>query len=125
MPEEAPKSFCVERPWGNFVQFTQNRSSTVKIITVKTGESLSLQKHNSRDEFWHIISGGGYLTIGDTEVEAVVGKDYFVPRNTLHRIRSSDTPLVILEIGLGSFDEDDISRIDDKYGRTNTTNNPI
>jgi mannose-6-phosphate isomerase-like protein (cupin superfamily) len=123
MPEEAPKSFCITRPWGNFVQFTQNRPSTVKIITVSQGESLSLQKHNSRDEFWHVISGEGQMTIGTEIFPATVGQDYFIPRNTLHRIQSTTSPLVILEIGLGNFDENDISRIDDKYGRTSAVSN--
>ncbi|HEY4501282.1 MAG TPA: hypothetical protein VJI70_03425 [Candidatus Paceibacterota bacterium] len=40
-----------ERPWGNFERFTLNEKTTVKIITVNAGESISLQTHENRDEF--------------------------------------------------------------------------
>ena len=42
------KIFQEERPWGNFRQFTQNTSSTVKIIFIKKGEAFSLQYHNNQ-----------------------------------------------------------------------------
>ncbi len=38
-----------ERPWGVFRKFTDNKPSTVKIITVKPNEELSLQSHNKRE----------------------------------------------------------------------------
>jgi mannose-6-phosphate isomerase-like protein (cupin superfamily) len=41
-------TFQIERPWGNFRQFTKNEFSTVKIITVRPNETLSLQSHSRR-----------------------------------------------------------------------------
>ena len=103
-----------ERPWGDFVEFIKNSPATVKIITVKNGEQLSLQKHKNRDEFWHIIAGTGSVQIGNHAVNVKPGQDYFAPRNTNHRFTG---PLTVLEISLGEFDENDIERIEDKYGR--------
>ena len=37
-----------ERPWGAFERFTLNEPSTVKIITVNAGQTLSLQRHEHR-----------------------------------------------------------------------------
>lgn len=105
------------RPWGNFVEFVKNQPCTVKIITVEKGQAFSLQYHESRDEFWRIISGKGLATVGDQKKEIAVGDDYFVPRKSLHRIEAVDEPVVLLEISYGNFDEEDIVRIEDKYDR--------
>lgn len=110
--------FTEQRPWGNFEQFTLNQSSTVKIITVHPGESLSLQKHSKRKEFWKVLSGNGIISIDGVDTPAVVGNIYTVPLQGTHRVSSLDTPLVFLEIALGEFDEQDIVRLEDKYGRS-------
>lgn len=112
-----PKPFKDERPWGDFVEFSKNEISTVKIITVKAHEALSLQSHSFRDEFWHVIEGIGTVEIGDKKEDAIPKKEFFVPRGTKHRITAGDVPLSILEIAFGAFNENDIVRYDDRYGR--------
>lgn len=115
---QPPKPYQEKRPWGEFVEYTRNTTSTVKIITVNPGEALSLQHHHDRDEFWHIISGDGNIQIGEQKLKAVVGADHFVPKKTPHRLEAGALPLVILEISFGKFDENDIVRLEDRYGRT-------
>jgi mannose-6-phosphate isomerase-like protein (cupin superfamily) len=112
------KKYSEERPWGKFERFTLNELSTVKILTIRAGESLSLQVHQNRDEFWRILSGTGTATLGKTELSATQGKEFFIPRGTLHKIEASDTrELSFLEIAIGQFDEEDEVRKEDKYGR--------
>ncbi|HSE56465.1 MAG TPA: phosphomannose isomerase type II C-terminal cupin domain [Candidatus Paceibacterota bacterium] len=106
-----------ERPWGSFLQFTHNEPSTVKILTINPGQAFSLQSHQHRTEQWHVISGTGTIDIGEQEVPVMPGKDYSIPANTLHRITATELPVVVLEIATGDFDENDITRIDDRYGR--------
>lgn len=115
---ESPKPYREVRPWGEFVEFTKNTPSTVKIITVKPGEALSLQKHKHRDEFWRVLSGDGFITVGSERIPTEAGKEYFAPRETDHRMEGGSQPLVILEISFGEFDEADIVRLDDRYGRS-------
>ncbi len=115
---ESPKPYREERPWGEFVEFSKNTSSTVKIITIKPGEALSLQYHHHRDEFWRVLSGNGTLQIGTDRLPALPGKEFFAPRETPHRMEGGTEPLVILEISFGDFDEKDIVRTEDRYGRT-------
>jgi alkylation response protein AidB-like acyl-CoA dehydrogenase len=45
------------------------------------------------------------------------GDEFFVARGTKHRIMAGSEPLLVLEIAVGEFDEEDITRFDDKYGR--------
>ena len=106
-----------ERPWGNFRQFTHNILSTVKIITVKPGEMLSLQSHKKRSEFWRVIRGSGFMEIGGTKHDVLEGDEYSAPAETKHRFGAGPSGLEVLEISLGDFDENDIVRYDDKYGR--------
>lgn len=106
-----------QRPWGSFERFTLNEKTTVKIITVNPGEAFSLQTHNHRDEFWRIIKGSGTIHIGDTNHDAKEGDVFFSPRHTEHRATGGPEGLTFLEIAFGEFEESDITRIDDRYGR--------
>ena len=106
------------RPWGSFRRFTNNVSSTVKIITVLPNEQLSLQSHQKRSEFWRVLKGGGYFEIDGNKHEVSIGDEYNVAIGAKHRIFSGAEGLEILEIGLGEFDEEDIVRYEDKYGRS-------
>ena len=106
-----------QRPWGNFERFTLNEKTTVKIITVNAGESISLQTHEHRDEFWRVIKGSGTVHIGEEERDAREGNMFFVARHGQHRILGGPDGLVCLEIAFGDFDEDDIKRLEDRYGR--------
>ena len=106
-----------ERPWGVFRKFTDNKPSTVKIITVKPNEELSLQSHNKREEFWKVLEGDGTFEVGDQKIIVEVGSEQYVPLKTKHKIIAGLEGIEILEISFGEFDEGDIIRYEDKYGR--------
>ena len=117
MSGEQNKSYREERPWGIFEQFTENEKSTVKIITVNPGQAFSLQYHEHREECWRVISGEGTITIGEDKFPVQVGAEFDIKPGTKHQVEAGEIPVVILEISLGDFSEDDIVRIKDKYGR--------
>ncbi len=105
------------RPWGKFEQFTHNQPSTVKIITVKPNEAFSLQYHNKREEWWRILAGSGKLIIGAKELATKAGDEHFIGKGAKHRATAGPAGLTFLEIAFGEFDENDIVRLEDKYGR--------
>lgn len=105
------------RPWGNFKRFTLNRPSTVKIITVNEGQAISLQTHEHRDEFWYVISGEGTVHIGGNDMHATPGTSFYCHRGEQHRVTGGTGGTIFLEIAFGDFDERDISRLEDRYGR--------
>ncbi len=111
------EKYSEERPWGKFEQFCLNEPATVKIISVKTNSQLSLQFHHHRDEFWRVVEGKAIITLGDKEIEAVKGDEFFIPRKTNHRISTKDSETKIMEISFGKFDEKDIVRLEDVYNR--------
>lgn len=110
------KKYIEQRPWGDFERFTLNEQSTVKIITVKANQSFSLQYHNNREEFWKILKGEGLVTVGDETRKTAENEEIFIPKNTNHRMEGI-TDISFLEIAFGEFDENDIVRLEDKYGR--------
>jgi mannose-6-phosphate isomerase len=105
-----PPSVKVEKPWGYFEQYTHNLPCTVKIITVAAGGTLSRQYHHKRDELWVVLDG----KVLHPEPE----EKLFIPRETVHRLSSeSEGEVRILEISFGEFEEEDIVRLEDVYGR--------
>jgi len=111
------KTFQIERPWGNFRQFTKNDNTTIKILTVKPNEILSLQSHHHREEFWHVISGQGWVEIGGVKTAVKTGDEHEVKVEEKHRLSAGPDGLQVLEIATGDFDELDIVHFEDKYGR--------
>jgi mannose-1-phosphate guanylyltransferase/mannose-1-phosphate guanylyltransferase/mannose-6-phosphate isomerase len=111
------EKYSENRPWGKFEKFTNNEISTVKIITVEPNQQLSLQYHHKRDEFWRVVSGKAFITIGEETKEAKEDDEFFIPRLAKHRITTKDSKAKIMEISFGVFDENDIVRLEDKYKR--------
>jgi mannose-1-phosphate guanylyltransferase/mannose-6-phosphate isomerase len=110
-----------ERPWGRFRRYSLNESSTVKIITVDPRQRLSEQRHQYRDELWVVLDDGVVVEIDGDRTVAAAGDEFFVRRGSTHRMSSSaEQSCRVLEIAFGEFDEDDIERLSDEYGRSAT-----
>jgi mannose-6-phosphate isomerase-like protein (cupin superfamily) len=107
-----------ERPWGRFRRYTHNQLSTVKIITVNPGHVLSLQYHHKRDELWVALDPGLRVTLADRVWEPQPYEEIFIPHGARHRVAGiGNGPSRWLEISFGEFDENDIVRLEDSYGR--------
>jgi len=118
MLQHVSQTLEVGKPWGKFEQYTHNQKSTVKIITVNPGEMLSSQYHFKRDELWVALDSGARVELGDQTVYPERGEKIFIPRRTTHRLCAvGGNPIRILEISFGEFDEEDIVRLEDAYGR--------
>jgi mannose-6-phosphate isomerase len=118
MIEHVPQTIEVEKPWGTFEQYTHNMLSTVKVITVQPGGTLSLQYHHRRDELWVVLDPGAQVEVGDTLLRPQRGEKIFILWETPHRLSAiGEGPVRVLEISFGEFDEEDIVRLEDVYGR--------
>ena len=116
-PDPRPAVVVDHRPWGNFRRYTCDEPSTVKLITVDAGQPLSLQRHTHRDELWIVLDPGLLVQIGDATYETVAGDEFFIPRGTVHRVTGGAVAGRFVEICFGTFDEDDIERLADEFGR--------
>jgi len=109
----------VHRPWGAFESIDQGVRYQVKRLSVKPGESLSLQMHHHRAEHWVVVSGTARVTCDDKSFLITENQSTYIPVGSNHRLENPGTiPLEIIEVQSGSYlGEDDIVRFDDVYAR--------
>lgn len=117
----------VPRPWGAYGVVHTDAETTVKILRVRPQSALSFQLHEHRDERWTLLAPDNWERGRDGLVRFIIdGKVltavpyvvYDVPRRVAHRIINDSTDTVeIVEVMKGRYDEDDITRIQDNYGR--------
>jgi mannose-6-phosphate isomerase len=117
-PERAPEPLTSERPWGRFTQYCLNEPATVKIIEVKAGSELSLQRHRHRAELWVPLDATLQVEVDGRVWQPAVDELVWIPAGATHRLSAPGTEGGrILEVGFGHFDEGDIERLSDRYGR--------
>jgi mannose-1-phosphate guanylyltransferase/mannose-6-phosphate isomerase len=109
----------VHRPWGTFETLEEGDRFKVKHILVKPGASLSLQIHRHRAEHWVVVKGQGEVTSAGRVTVLGPNESTYIPRGTAHRLRNPGTePLEVIEVQSGDYlGEDDITRLEDRYGR--------
>ena len=117
--EEAVTPLKVEKPWGFYDSLAKGNGYQIKKIVVRPGEALSLQLHHHRAEHWVVIAGKGIVTRDDEEMTFSKNESIHIPQGVPHRLSNpfSDN-LEIIEVQIGEYlGEDDIVRLEDKYGR--------
>lgn len=113
-----------DRPWGGWKVVHEDTGAVVKILTVGAGQMLSLQSHELRDELWQPLGPGlvryttredGSMPVAEVMSEAKV---YAIRRKMRHRlINPTEFDISVVEVIKGRYDENDIVRYQDAYGR--------
>jgi mannose-6-phosphate isomerase-like protein (cupin superfamily)/glycerol-3-phosphate cytidylyltransferase-like family protein len=109
------------RPWGEFYGWDEAPKWYLKTLYVKPGKRLSLQHHRHRSEIWTLVEGDAIATTGTdpkhlTRTTLKIGEPFFVPKGMIHRLESKKGGKLV-EVALGKFDENDIIRVQDDFGR--------
>lgn len=109
----------VYRPWGHYDSIDSGQRYQVKRITVQPGAKLSVQLHHHRAEHWVVVSGTARVTLQDQEHLLSENQSIYVPVGAVHALENpGKIPLDLIEVQVGSYlGEDDIVRLDDRYGR--------
>lgn len=117
---EATQHRQVFRPWGSYDSIGTGERFQVKRITVNAGAKLSLQMHHHRAEHWVVVSGTAKITNGDKEYLLSENQSTYIPIGVVHSLENpGKIPLELIEIQSGGYlGEDDIVRLEDRYGRT-------
>ncbi|MEO5560966.1 MAG: mannose-1-phosphate guanylyltransferase/mannose-6-phosphate isomerase [Dokdonella sp.] len=111
----------VHRPWGSYTILEDANDCKVKRLTVKPGHVLSLQLHHRRSEHWTVVEGTAKVRIGEEEFLLERNESAYIPMNTVHRLENpTAADIHLIEVQCGDyFGEDDIVRLEDRYGRVN------
>ena len=109
------------RPWGSFTILDEGDGFKVKRISVKSGEKLSLQYHHHRSEHWTVVQGEATVTIGEITKLVKINESVYIPLKEKHALANEGEELMqLIEVQLGDYlGEDDIVRLEDRYGRAN------
>jgi mannose-1-phosphate guanylyltransferase/mannose-6-phosphate isomerase len=107
------------RPWGTVDQLVKGGQFQVNRIIVQPGGALSLQTHAKRSEHWIAVHGTALVTRGEERFELNAGSSTYIPAGTCHRLENAgQSPLELIEVQTGgTIAEDDIVRMQDRYGR--------
>ncbi|MGH1407820.1 MAG: mannose-1-phosphate guanylyltransferase/mannose-6-phosphate isomerase [Rhodomicrobiaceae bacterium] len=114
----------VTRPWGWYDCVDIGHRFQVKRIGVKSGASLSLQKHHHRAEHWVVVRGTAEVTCGEDVFLLSENQSTYIPVGEIHRLKNpGKIQLEMIEVQSGTYlGEDDIVRLDDTYGRVEDSN---
>jgi mannose-6-phosphate isomerase-like protein (cupin superfamily) len=113
---KAPKT---ERPWGYYRVLHEVDGCKVKELTVNPGQTLSMQRHSLRSEYW-IVTEGECVVEQEMEqgyklppVLLTKHKSYDILQKQWHRLYNPyDVPCRIVEIQYGeACQEEDIERV--------------
>ena len=90
-----------------------------KFLVFTPGNSLSLQSHQFRTEYWLVIAGYGLVTINDNKHVVEKGWEGVIRSGFKHRVQNTGKILLVVkEIAEGiRCEEDDLVRYSDQYGR--------
>jgi mannose-1-phosphate guanylyltransferase/mannose-6-phosphate isomerase len=116
---EAAAHHRVRRPWGYYESLAQGSRFQVKRILVNPGAELSLQKHFHRAEHWVVVHGSALVTRDSEQFLVSENESAYLPLGCIHQVKNPGRiPLVLIEVQSGSYlGEDDIVRLEDRYGR--------
>ncbi len=103
---------------------------TLKILELNAQSKLSVQSHAHRGEFWYVLDGEVVVHRGDrcttidetlrglSSTSLVSTQVITIPQGMVHSLENvSDKPAKVLELSFGKYDEKDIVRYEDRYGR--------
>jgi len=110
----------VYRNWGHYTTYFENDTHNVKLkrLVLNTNQSISMQKHFKRNEFWFVENGQGtvYTLINGVKQELQklnVDDTIKIGVEEWHQLKNTGTqPLIIVEIQYGDLCvENDIERL--------------
>ena len=112
------KSPVTQRPWGYYRVLHEVPGTRVKELTIEPRQSISLQRHQHRAEYWHIAEGEVVIEARMPDGYAIPPRvlkqhqSHHVPRGEWHRlVNLSSQPCKIVEIQYGDIcEESDIQR---------------
>ena len=107
------------RPWGSFTVLDEGDGFKVKRISVNPGHKLSLQYHHQRSEHWTVVHGVATVNVGEDVKTVKVNESVYIPLKEKHALANEGEELMqLIEVQIGDYlGEDDIVRLEDRYGR--------
>lgn len=113
----------VDKPWGHEMIWAWTDRYVGKLLVIETGKRLSLQHHEVKDEWVHVLDGRLLLWLendaGEVEQrELGPGEGAHVGTRRVHRYEALETCRLI-EVSTPELN--DVVRLEDDFGREGTS----
>jgi mannose-6-phosphate isomerase-like protein (cupin superfamily) len=113
----------VDKPWGRELIWALTDRYCGKILVIESGRRLSLQLHEIKDEWIHVLSGRLRLLVEDDRGEDTIrelgpGEGAHVRTGRRHRYEAIER-VELIEVSTPELD--DVVRLQDDYGREGTS----
>ena len=114
----------VDKPWGHELIWAHADRYVGKVLLIRAGRRLSLQRHLVKDE--SIIVLRGHLRLHLEDADGVVrvselgpGEARHVPIGAIHRYEATTDDVELVEVSTPELD--DVVRLEDDFGREGTS----
>jgi mannose-6-phosphate isomerase len=113
----------VPKPWGYELIWAETERYAGKLIAIDTGQRLSLQFHERKEESIYVLAGLLRLHLEDADgemqfVDLGSGDHAHVPARRRHRFEALER-VELIEVS--TADLDDVVRLEDDFGREGTS----
>ena len=105
-------------PWGSTIIWAAVPGKyTGKLMRIESGQRMSLQFHEYKDESVVVLHGTLFLELDGICYELEPGRSAHIPCGTVHRMSAAKENGFVIVAEVSTFDDGDIVRIQDDYGR--------
>jgi mannose-6-phosphate isomerase len=122
-PDGTPLPRHVDKPWGHESIWAWTDRYVGKILVIESGKRLSLQYHQRKDEWIHVLGGRLQLTL-ENEAGVVEDRELGPGDSTRVRVRRRHRYAALERctlIEVSTPELDDVVRIEDDFGREGTS----
>jgi mannose-6-phosphate isomerase len=105
-------------PWGSTLIWANIPGKyTGKIMRIESGQRMSLQLHQYKEETVIVLYGTMLFEKDGVSYQLSPGMYAHIPPGTVHRMGAADEGDFVIVAEVSTFDDGDIIRIEDDYGR--------
>ena len=110
----------ISKPWGHELIWSHCEKFVGKILCIKSGNKLSRQYHEQKEETIFVLSGTLSLEVGMPgqnfqKIDLKKGQSFHVTPGTIHRFCAIYGDVDLAEVSTPELD--DVVRIEDDYNR--------
>lgn len=106
----------IDKPWGYEIIWAQTEDYVGKLLHITSGNRLSRQYHNRKEETIYVLSGVLFNYDADGAVQKLSpGESFHVKPGQIHRFAAMEGNVEVIEVSTNHLD--DVVRLADDYRR--------
>jgi len=107
----------IDKPWGYEIIWAQTEDYVGKLLHITSGNRLSRQYHEVKEETIYVLSGVLFNYDSDGIVQRIMpGESFHVRPGQIHRFAAMEGNVEVIEVSTNHLD--DVVRLADDYRRS-------